>query len=38
LVGPVIIGVVANWVSLSFALGLDAVMMVAISFAARAVE
>jgi len=38
LIGPVIIGVVANWLSLSFALGLVAVMMVAISFAAAAVE
>jgi len=37
LVGPVIIGVVANWLSLSFALGLDALMLVAISFAAEAV-
>jgi len=38
LVGPVIIGVVANAISLSFALGLDAVMLVAISFAAKAVD
>jgi predicted MFS family arabinose efflux permease len=38
LIGPVIIGFVANLVNLSFALGLDAVMMVAISFAANAVE
>jgi Na+/melibiose symporter-like transporter len=38
LIGPVIIGVVANWVSLSFAFGLDAAMLVAVSFAARAVE
>jgi hypothetical protein len=33
----VIIGVVANAVSLSFALGLDAAMLVGISFAAEAV-
>jgi len=37
LIGPVVIGVVANWLSLSVALGLDAVMLVAISFAANAV-
>jgi predicted MFS family arabinose efflux permease len=37
LIGPVIIGFVANLLSLSVALGLDAALLVAVSFAARAV-
>ncbi len=37
LIGPVIIGFVANLLNLSAALGLDAVMLVAVSFAAKSV-
>jgi hypothetical protein len=38
LIGPVIIGFVANATSLGAALSLDAVMLLALSFAARVVE